>query len=810
MTRSAEAGKPGRFIGAGIPMKTNRILVAGKGTYIADIDIPGTLHMAVVRSPYAHARIRRVDTRVADALPGVVTTVVGEEIRASTRPMPTHSPALGEKPCPLYALAVDKVRYVGEPVAAVVATDRWTANEAARFVEVEYEELQPVVDPVKALEAGSQLVVEEWGDNILSSRVQTNGDPDARLKTAKGIVRGTTRMQRYTGASIEPRGYLALYERYRDKLTFWGSIQSPHSLRLFLAETLGLRENQIQVIEPAVGGAFGLKLPTFPEEPLIAYLAKKLERPVRWIEERTENLMAGGHAREMQLDFEAGYEDDGRVTALKVRLIADLGGPSALCGWGMAHVAAFLIPGMYKINDVSVERLSVVTNKCPWNAYRAYGKEAACFMLERVMDLVAERTGLGRAEVRFRNFIQPHEFPYKQVSGASLDSGNYQRVLKHALEMAKWEDFPREQAEALKRGEVIGIGVSYELTPEGGCIPQSSLLSAYDGTRVQIRPKGEIVLMTGVTSPGCGNETGIAQIVADELGVSPDDIEVVQGDTDVCPFGLGNSSSRSVIFGGNAAKLAASDLRQKMTRVAARMLEVGPEDIEVGSSRFAVRGAPTRFVAFADVAGKIYRDAFSLPVCDEEPGLDVTRYFRHGNFGAMNKEPDPEGRLNFYSTWPNGATIAVVRVDPDTGVVTVLRLMSVHDAGVLVNPMLVDANLHGSFAQALGGALYEHLVYDESGQLQTATFMDYTLPTAVDVPSFQIEHECTPAPFNPIGAKGAGESGISGPIAAVASAIDDALRQVGLETHVMEMPFTPARIWRYIQEARGAAGKAAR
>ncbi len=808
MTRSAE-DVPERFIGAGIPGKTNRLLVAGKGVYVADIELPDMLHMAVVRSPYAHARIRGIDTNGARGVPDVVATIVGDEIREHTHPIPTHSPALGEKPCPIYALAIDVVRYVGEPVAAVVATDRFTAIRAAQLVEVDYEELPPIVDPLAALEPGSPLVVEEWGDNVLSSRVQTHGDPDARLRTASGRVQGTVRTQRYTGASIEPRGYLARYERFRDKLTLWASTQSPHSLRLFLAETLGMRESQIQVIEPHVGGAFGLKLPTYPEEPLICYLARKLERPVRWIEERTENLVAGGHAREMQLDFDAGYEPDGRVVALKVRLVADLGAPSALCGWGMANVAAFLIPAMYKVNDVSVERLSVVTNKCPWNAYRAYGKEAACFMLERIMDIVAERTGLDRAEVRFRNFIGPDEFPYTQVSGASLDSGNYQRVLTHALEMGGWTDFPREQAEARARGELIGIGVSFELTPEGGCIPQSSLLSAYDGTRIQVRPKGEVVLMTGVTSPGCGNETGIAQIVADELGISPDDIEVVQGDTDVCPFGLGNSSSRSVIFGGNAAKLAASDLRAKMTRVAARMLEVTPDDLEAAHGRFTVKGAPTRFLPFGDVAAKIHRDAFSLPVYEEEPGLDVTRYFRHGNFDAMNKSPDPEGRLNFYSTWPNGATIAVVRVDPDTGVVKVLRLMSVHDAGVLVNPMLVNANLHGSFAQALGGALYEHLVYDEAGQLLTASFMDYTLPTAVDVPSFRIEHECTPAPFNPLGAKGAGESGISGPMAAVASAIDDALRQVGIATRVMEMPFTPARVWRYIEDAR-AAGAGAR
>ncbi len=792
------------YVGKSMPAMNNRLLVAGKGTFVGDIDLPRTCHMAVVRSPYAHARIKAINTRTADQLPGVIATITGTEIREKTNPIPTHSPALGEKRIKLYALALDKVRYVGEPVAAIVAEDRYTANKAAQLIEVTYEELPPVVDPEKALERESALVVEDWGDNILSSRTQTHGDPDAKLKAATGIVKGSVYTQRYTGGSIEPRGYLAAYDRYRDKLTFWASTQSPHSLRLFLAETLGLKEKQIQVIEPHVGGAFGLKLPTFPEEPLISYLAIKLDRPVRWIEERTENLAAGGHAREMRLSFEAAYEPDGRVTALKVRLIADIGAPSALCGWGMANVAAFLIPAAYKIEHVSVERISVVTNKCPWNAYRAYGKEAASFMLERMMDLVAERTGLDRSAVRLRNFIQPNEFPYKQVSGASLDSGNYQRVLAEALEKSGWRDFKRIQTEAKARGELIGIGLAYELTPEGGCIPKSSLLSAYDGTRVQVTPTGQVMLMTGVTSPGCGNETGIAQIAADELGVAPEDITVVQGDTDVCPWGLGNSSSRSVIFGGSAAKLAANELRQKMCRVASRMLEVSVADLNVGDGKIFVKGAPSRSVTIRDVAGAIYSDAFNITVCDEEPGLDVTRYFRHGNFEAMNKQPDPEGRLNFYSTWPNAATVAVVSVDPDTGLIKVLRLLGVHDAGVLVNPMLVDANLHGAFAQSLGGALYEHLVYDDAGQLLTATFMDYTMPTAMEMPNFEIAHQVTPSPFNPLGAKGAGESGISGPMAAVASAVDDALRQIGLNVHMMEMPLNPQRVWRYMQEARNA------
>jgi aerobic carbon-monoxide dehydrogenase large subunit len=791
-----------KYIGKGIIGKTNQVLTAGKGTFVGDITLPEMCHLSVVRSPYAHARIKSIDTKAAEQLPGVIATITGDEIVRNTNPIPTHSSALGEKKFELYALPIGKVRYVGEPVAAVVAEDRYTAKRAAELINVVYEDLPPVVDPEKALEPGSALVVEEWGDNILSSRIEIHGDPDARIKSAAGIVRGDVRTQRYTGCSIEPRGYLASYDRYRAKLTFWASTQSPHSLRLFLSEILGLRESQIQVIEPHVGGAFGLKLPTYPEEPLICYLAIKLGRPVRWIEERTENLLAGGHAREMRLAFEAGYEKDGRVSALKVRLLADVGAPSALCGWGMANVAAFLIPAVYKIHDVKVERLTVVTNKCPWNAYRAYGKEASMLMLERMMDLVAECTGLDRAEVRLRNFIQPNEFPYKQVSGASLDSGNYQRVMANVLQAGDWLGFPALQVDAKKRGELIGIGLAYELTPEGGCIPKSSLLSAYDGTRVQVSPKGEVTIMTGVTSPGCGNETGIAQIVADELGISPDGITVVQGDTDTCPFGLGNSSSRSVIFGGSAAKLAAREIRDKISRVSARMLEVSPEDLELEDGKIVVKGAPSRSVSFADVAGVIYREAFTLAACDEEPGLDTTRYFRHGNFDAMNKQPDPEGRLNFYSTWPNGATIAVVRVDIETGMVTVLRLLSVHDAGVLINPMLVNANLHGAFAQSLGGALFENLVYDEAGQLQTASLMDYTMPTAVDLPNFETRHEETPSPFNPLGAKGAGESGISGPMAAVAGAIDDALRVAGLSVHVMEMPLTPNRVWDYIQAAK--------
>jgi carbon-monoxide dehydrogenase large subunit len=597
------------------------------------------------------------------------------------------------------------------------------------------------------------------------------------------------RAQRYVAAPMEPRASAASYDPYADQLTVWSSTQGPHPLRVYLSETLGMAERDIRVIQPHVGGGFGQKAPMFPEEVLVAYAARATGRPVKWVEERTEHFLAGGHAREERITFEAGYQRDGRVTALRVRIVADVGVAATFVGWAMAYVSAYCVPGPYKIDNCHIDLFIVVTNKCPWNGYRAFGKEAACFLLERLMDRVADATGLSRAAVRLRNFLAPEEFPYTQVSGAVLDSGNYAAAVQKVLEVAGAERFPAEQAEARQRGRHLGMGLAFELTPEGCALPNGHV-QGYDGTTVRVAPSGEVTVLTGVTSPGSGNETGIAQLVADALGARLQDIRVVQGDTDTCPFGLGNFSSRSVMIGGAAARLAALDIRAKMHQVAGRVLEVAPADLDAEDGRIFVKGAPTRGVTFREVASLVYRHAFGREASDIEPGLESTRYYRIGN---VHHEPDAKGRISPYPTWPNGACIAVVEVDPETGVVKVLRYVMVHDAGFVVNPTLVDGNVLGAIAQGIGGALYENMVYDENGQLRTATFMDYTLPTAIEMPPCTIAQQVTLSPFTLMGMKGAGESGIAAPLAAIASAIENAFPERSLQ--LMETPLMPSRVW---------------
>jgi aerobic carbon-monoxide dehydrogenase large subunit len=792
-----------KYIGQSVPALNNRQLAAGKGTFVGDIQLDGMLHLAVVRSPYAHARIRGVDTKAAEAVPGVVYVISGKEVADNMNPIMEayDTAAMGAKGVKWYALCPERVRFVGEAVAAVVAEDKWTARKAADLVDVDYEELPVVHDPEEAMKPGSPLVEPDWGDNILVTRDFRTGDVDKAFAEADGTVSGVVNTQRYTGAAIEPRGYVASYDPFADLLTFWASTQNPHPMRVFLAETLGIAETTIRVIQPHVGGGFGLKIPTFQEEPLLAYLARKLARPIKWIEERTENLLVGGHAREERLYYEAAYKKDGTVIGLRAKVIADVGAPSALCGWGQSFVTSYCIPTCYKIPNNRVQLFSVVTNKCPWNAYRGYGKEAASFLMDRIMDGVARETGLDRAEVRLKNYIQPEEFPYSQVSGAMLDSGNYPKALKRVLEKIDYKNFPKMQAEARAQGRFIGLGIGQELTPEGCSMPRSTLLSGYDGATVRVNPSGQVTVLTGVTSPGSGNETAMAQIAADSLGIDIKHIKVIQGDTDTCPYGLGNYSSRSVIMGGSAVQVAATEIRQKMLKVAAKMLEVGPDDLDMNDGKVFVKGAPTRFVLFKEVASTVYRHCYGPEACDVEPGLESTRYFRHPN---VYHQPETQGRFSSYPSWPNQAVACIAEVDPETGVVKVLRYCAVHDSGVVVNPLMAEANLHGGIAQGLGGAMYEHLVYDESGQLMTTTFMDYTCPTAVDVPSFEVEHQETPSPFTPLGTKGVGESGVTGPLGALCSAIENALPHLDLK--LSTMPLTPHRVWQAVQAAKAHNG----
>ena len=786
------------YLGASVPGLLNSRLAAGKGTFVGDIQLPGMTYAAILRSPHAHARIRSIDTRTAEQLPGVVCVITGREVKEHMNPI---SPAwdareIGAKTVEWYALVVDRARFVGEAVAAVVAEDKHTAYRALELIEVDYEVLPAVTDPEEALKPGSPLVEPQWGDNLLITRDFRVGDPESAFAEAHETVKGVVECNRVTGTALEPRGCVGAYDPYADMLTFWDSTQSPHCVRVYLAETLRISENTIHVIQPHVGGGFGLKQPIFQEEPLVAYLARKLCRPVKWIEERNENFLTGGHARDTRFQYEAAFRPDGTVTGIRLRVIADVGAPCALCGWGMSFVTWYCLPTVYRITNVSMQLFSVVTNKCPWNSYRGYGKDAATFLMERIMDHVARATKLDPVTIRFTNFIEPTEFPYPQASGAILDSGDYATVFRRLLDQINYDGFKRLQEAERAKGRFLGIGLSMELTPEGASMPGSVMICGYDGTTVRVSPNGEVTVLTGITSPGSGNETAIAQIVADELGCAINRVKVIQGDSESCPWGNGNFSSRSIILGGSATQLAAADLRRKMFRVAASMLQVRAEDLRAEDDQIFVLGSD-RSVGFVEVASQTYRHTHGPHMDDIEPALEVTRFFKIEN---VYHQPERQGRFSSYPTWPYGAAGCVVEVDPDTGMVKILRVCFVHDAGKIVNPLLATANLHGALAQGIGGSMYEEIAYDDIGQLRTTTFMDYTIPTAVELPRFEIGHHETPSPFTPLGTKGVGESGIGGTMNALCSAIESALYP--LDVRISRLPLFPDRIWEQVQAAR--------
>ncbi|HEY3210160.1 MAG TPA: xanthine dehydrogenase family protein molybdopterin-binding subunit [Actinomycetota bacterium] len=791
-------GPNGSFVGRALPGVNNTVLARGRGRFVDDIHLPGMCHMTVLRSPYPHARIKSIDIDEARQLRGVVHVVTREEIRRDTRPIPEgwDTTEAGAKKVDWYALAVDRVRYVGEAVAAVVAEDKYTAISALDFIKVDYETLPAVVDASTALEEGSPLVEPEWGDNVLVTDGFRAGDVDRALTEAEGVIRGSVRSQRITGVPIEPRGIVAVCDPTDDLLTFWESTQQPHAVRTFLAQVLRMPETRIRVIQPHVGGAFGLKQPTSQEEVLVAYLARRLRRPVKWIEERAESLQVGGHSRETVCQYEAAFDRAGKVTGLRVRIIADVGAPTAYLGWGMSFVTMLCIPTVYKIPNIDVGLTSVVTNKCPWTPYRGFGKDVATFLMDRIMDRVADETDLSRAEVRFRNFLQPDEFPYQQGSGAMLDSGNYPAALRRLLGLIDADQVEGWRAQARARGTRVGVGLGYELTPEGVAMPGSIMNNGYDGATVRVSPTGRVTVLAGVTSPGTGNETALAQIAADALGCRLDAVEVLQGDTDLCPWGLGNYSSRSIIIGGSAVREAALDIREKVDQVAGKMLGADPAQVEAGEGVFHVVGDSARHLTFEEIVRQIYWHAYEEFAEDIEPALEATRYFRIPNIrhGADGSERD-----NVYPTWPNGAVAVAVEVDPETGLIKVLRYWTVEDAGTIVNPLLAEATLHGGIAQGIGSALFEQVVYDEWGQPLTGTLMDYTIPTAVELPRFTVRHQETPSPFTPLGTKGVGESGLGGVLGALCSAVEDAFPE--LQLHFDELPLTPGRVWRALHDA---------
>jgi carbon-monoxide dehydrogenase large subunit len=775
-----------KWVGASVKRKEDSELIRGRGTYTDDVRLPGAVYVAFVRSPYAHARIKRVDVSRALAHPKVVGVLTPDE----AVPLPSWMEFPGMRQVPRTSLAVGKVRFQGEPVVAVAATDRYAAEDAAQLVEVEYEPLPAVVDAERALEPGAPLLYEEWGDNVIYHGKAKFGDVEGSFSSADVVVEGTLVSNRHSPTPIEPRAITAHYDQARGILTIWATTQFPHVLKTYVSQVLGFPEDRIKVIAKRVGGGFGPKSHVYPDDVAVLQLALKLRRPVKWVETRTENLQVTGHARDWKIWYRGAFTKDGKLLAVSVKGIADFGVYGAF--WTEiqpALVAQAQVPGPYKMRGFEFDLYCVATNKAPYAAHRGFGRPTGALIMERIMDAAARRLGLDPVEIRRRNLIGPDEMPYRQITNIVYDSGNYPRALETALRSFDYWGWRKRQEELRRQGRYIGIGVSTYVEYSA---PSSKRLSeglgwkvgGYDMVRLRVEPTGKVKFFTGQSTQGMSHETIFAQIVAEELQVHVDDVTVVEGDTDDTPYSYGAWASRATVVVGGAAVKAARMIREKMTKIAAFNLGVNPEDVDLARGWFYVRSNPSARISFREVARIAYQEVHRIPM-DLEPGLEVVTTY----------EPQ------VYTTTSHAWHFVVVEVDPETGKVDILKYYVLEDAGIAVNPMTMHGQTHGAVAHEIGGTMYEELRYDENGNLLNSTFVDYLVPTALEIPNIEVEHIETPSPQLG-GWKGMGEGGSIGAPAALFSAIEDALSPLGVKLD--RAPLNPENILRAIKSAQGA------
>ncbi len=769
--------------------------LTGSVEYADDIRLLDMHHVSIVRSPHARARILDVDLSAALVQPGVVLAIDGVAASELADPIPHWSDPreTGGNTADIRCLAVDDVVFEGQPVAAVVARTAGDAAAAAARVVVEYEPLPAVVEMEDAVRPDAPRVYAHWPDNIVEEGTFGLPDVEAELAASTHTLAGRVQLQRHTSGPIEMRVYIGDWSERARRMTVYGTFQNPHIVRGVLAEALRLRESDVRVVAPTMGGAFGLKMHGHPEELLVCVLSRALGAPVKWSDSRAECLQIG--AREQTHAFRVGFDGDGRITALSIDMMGNIGALAALSSWDMVLVAALTYPTAYAIPACSVRYRAVTTNKAPWNGARGYGKESTNLTMERVMDRVARHLGLDPADVRRRNLIPPDAFPYRTATGLVIDSGRYVEALDSALELIGYDELRLRQAQLRREGRHLGIGMAYELTPEGADIPQT-VTSGFDTTTVRMGPSGEVTVLTGVTSPGGGNDTGIAQIVGGQLGVDPASIRVTQGDTDACPYGFGNFSGRSMLAGGGASLLAARDVRERLLVVGSRMLDLPVEDLNLRGGYVVARKDSGRRIAIGAVATAVYNSAFDT-ASGIEPLLESTRTYKPEN---IDQAPDEAGRINPYPTYSNGAFCVVVEVDVETGVVTLVDVAAVHDCGTIINPALVEGQTWGGIVMGIGSALMEHQVYDGDGHLRTDRLKTYLMPRAGDLPSIRLGHQVTPSPFSILGTKGAGEASVGGALAAVANAVEDALAPFGVV--VEAFPLSPPRVLRMLAGAR--------
>ena len=778
--------------------KEDARLITGRTRWTDNLAPSGTLHLAILRSPMAHAKITAIDTEAAKESPGVVAVVTGRDIADVQGSLPCAWPITEDMKAPAApAMAVDEVRFAGEAVAMVAARSAAEARDAVDVIDVDYEDLPVVLDMPAALEPGAPLVHEDLGTNenatwkFDSAEVGTGGDVEQALSAAEVRVDRTFRQQRLIPAFMEPRSVLV--DPTGEQITVWSATQVPHILRVMLAMSLGVSESKIRVIAPDVGGGFGGKLQVTPEEVIAFVLARRLNRPVKWTETRSESMVSGHHGRDQIQKMSMSATRDGTITGLKVELLADMGAYLRLVTPGIPILGALMFNSIYKIPAYHFSCTNVFTNKTPTDAYRGAGRPEATFAIERIMDEMAHELGMDPMELRRKNWIAHEEFPFDTVTGLTYDSGNYEAATAQAVELFGYDSLREEQERRRRSGDVVQLGIGISTFTEMCGLAPSRVLGSlsygaggWESASIRMLATGKVEVVTGSSPHGQGHETAWSQIVADRLGVPFDDVEVLHGDTQISPKGMDTYGSRSLAVGGMAVVSAADKVIDKARRIAAHMLECSEDDLEFSGGRFGVRGTD-RGVAMAEVALATFA-AHDLPE-GVEPSIDADATF------------DPE---NF--SFPHGTHLCATEVDTETGEVKIRKYVCVDDIGTVINPLIVEGQVHGGLAQGIAQALYEEAVYDETGTLTTGTLADYLVPSAADLPEFTTDRTETRAISNALGVKGVGEAGTIASTPAVVNAIVDALRPMGVND--VEMPCSPQRVWRAMTGAR-ASGQTA-
>ena len=780
-----------KLVGQRVKRREDPRLIQGRGTYVDDVKIAGMQHLAFKRSDIAHGRIRSIDTSAAEAMEGVEAVFTGAQIAAFLAPMPIGTPF----PSPDHrAVAVDTVRFVGDPVAVVVACDRYAARDAADAIVVDYEPLPAVVDPEAAMSGQSAVLHADFPNNVALGPLPSGTGVgrkgavddtalDAAFEAADVVISQRMVNQRLAPSSIEARGVVAHYEPGREALTIWSSSQNPHILRTFVARMLDLGEDRVRAVAPEVGGGFGAKINIYGEEYVAAALSKRLGLPIKWIEDRSEAFLATVHGRDLIAYVELAATREGKVLGLRMRIIADIGAYNMLLTAGVPTNSMTMANATYAFPAIRATLTEVFTNKTPTDAYRGAGRPEAAYFVERGMDMLARELEMDPAELRRKNFIQPDQFPYKTHMGAVYDSGDYEKALDHALHVSGWEQLQSERDAARADGRLVGLGLSMyvEICGMG---PSSTLPpGGWEHSQVTVERDGRISATTGVSPHGQGNETTFAQMLADQFGVPLDHVTIHHGDTAVVKQGIGTFGSRSQAVGGAALHDAGGKVKAKMAKFAAALLEAHESDLVFENGTIAVKGAPASAKPFAEVAAYAYRP-IRLPE-GLTPGLSDEAFFEPTN-----------------NTYPFGCHIAMLEVDRETGEPRLLKMVAVDDAGHLINPLIVEGQIHGGLAQGIGQAMIEEVAYDADGQPLTASFMDYALPRASDFPRFELDSTVTPTPVNPLGAKGVGEAGTIGSTPCIVAAAVDALSGFGVRH--LDMMLRPEKLWRIIHEHESA------